>query len=457
MSAKNPIEKEIDKLGDQWEEFVDTELPILRWSIDPDANQIAFAFVKIQEEFGEDTTDFFISLHSDFDHPDTYGMTLAAELNQAVSSGLVELTREQQAGNEEESKEEHRGFAWHAPDLRRALSGYDAFIKSSKAVIDGFAEYFENLVLVISPVNVANVKGYIEWWSEISRVHRDFSVWPVNLKLVVFDNTKKPLFQDVAENWSEQICSLTPPLNLRAAINEVLNEADDGSPGAKFRKLFVDLNYGVQESDLPAIEKSSEAALALAGKHRWYDMWVSVLMLRASGLLNLGHADRAIQDYRQAQRFAEMGVKESKLGCDKLWLQALISEGSALLSLRNYEDAAIVYRHSAELAEQQGDTMMCMDSWRMESFCYEQLKQKNLAWQSALNALEAARKIDPAQVANTTAFYVGEALLRVAPDGQSEQEADKAMTELLGQDWQNLFKQGKQEKQSQQEVQGVAS
>lgn len=444
MSPKNPIEKEIDKLSDQWEEFVDSDLPILRWLIDPDANQIAFAFVKIQEEFGDDTTDFFISLHSDFDHPDTYGITLANELNQAVAAGLVELARE---SDENAENEDSQDFTWQAPNLNHTLSAYDAFIKSSKAVIDGFAEHFENLVLVIAPVNVANGKGYLEWWSEICRVHRDFNVWPKNFRLVVFDNAKIPIFDELAAAWPEQICSLIPPLNLRAAINEVLDKADDGTPGAKFRKLFVDLNYGVQESDLPAIEKASEAALAIAGKHRWYDMWVSVLMLRASGLLNLGEVDRALQDYRQAQRFSEMGVKENKLGCDKLWLQALLSEGSALLSLRNYEDAAPVYRKSAELAEQQGDTMMCMDAWRMESFCYEQLKQENLAWQSALNALEAARKLDPAQVANTTAFYVGEALLRVAPDNQSEQDADDAMTQLLGQNWQDMFKQGKQDKQ----------
>lgn len=430
MSQKNPIEKEVDKLSEQWEEFVDSELPILRWLIDPDANQIAFAFVKVQEEFGEDTSDFFISLYSDFKQPDSHGFTLAEELNKAVASGLAEMD------------EENKDFTWQAPDLSRVRSGYDALIKSSQAVIDGFGGYFENLVLVVSPVNIADGKKYLEWWSQVCRVHRDYSVWPKKLKLVVFDNARVPAMNELAGAWPDEICSMTPPLDLRGAINKVLAEADDGTPGAKFRQHFVDLNYGVQENDLAAIEKSSQAALDIAGKHQWYDMWVSVLMLRASGLLNLGNPKRALQDYRQAQRFAELGVRENKLGCDKLWLQALISEGSALLSLREYQDAAEVYRKSAELADQQGDAMMCMDSWRMESFCYEQLKKRDPAWQSAIKALQAARKIDPQQVANTTAFYVGEALMRVAPDTHQRQQADDAMKQLLGPAWQDMFKQG---------------
>jgi hypothetical protein len=86
MKPSNPIEGELAKLEEQWETFIDSEQPILRWLIPPDSYQIARAFVKVKEQFEDDNPDLFIGLASVFADPGRFAFALADELNRSTTS-----------------------------------------------------------------------------------------------------------------------------------------------------------------------------------------------------------------------------------------------------------------------------------------------------------------------------------------------------------------------------------
>ncbi|OZG72960.1 hypothetical protein BTA51_13455 [Hahella sp. CCB-MM4] len=434
MLPKNPIEKELQKLDAQWEEFVESELPILRWKVSPDANQLVYAYIKLREQFEDSPDDFFISLHSDFSSLEQFGYDLSIELDREITTG-IEASMEDEEKNETED-ESNQMLQWEKPDLNTALSGHDALFKCCNAVLTAFNDYFTNLVIVIWPHQISSLAQYQKWLEQACKIHRDYPVWGNNLKWIILDNEQQPGFNRLAQDYPEQILSQTPPLNLQGAINQVLEEADDGSDGAGFRQFLVDMNYAVQNNDLNELEKKSEAALGIAEKNQWSDMQVTVLLLRASGYLNAKRLDNALQDYQDAQAVAATGVKSNKPGCDKLLFQAHISEGSALLADKRYDEAAEAFRQSADIAEEQGDAMMSMESRRLQSYCFEQLKNKNRAWASALLGLNVARTIPADQRQYSTLPYLGEALVRVAPDREEKSHVHQAMTDLLGDAWQ---------------------
>ncbi|MDG9670645.1 hypothetical protein ONV78_23100 [Hahella sp. CR1] len=429
MTEKNPIEKEMEKLDAQWETFVESGRPILRWNIDPDANQLMAGFLKMREQFDETSGEFFVALHSEFSSLDRFGFDLSDELNREIAAGVAASAEDEDDENPEDA------FTWRAPDPKKALSGHDALYKSCHQILEAFADYFSTLVIAIWPHEVKDLKAWRRWLQLACEIHRDYKLWGGNLKWIIIDNAQRPAFAKLAQDYPTQIFSQTPPLNLREAMNKIMEEADDGSPGAAFRQCFVDMNYAVQNNDIPALRSRSERALTIAGEQAWFDMQCSVLLLRASGYLNAKQAEKALQDYQQAQQCALQGIEAERPGCDKLLFQAHISEASAYLSEKRYEEAAKSYRRSADIAEAQEDAMMCMESWRLQCYCLERLKLKGYAWESALRGLKAAGLIDPEQRQYTTLPYLGETLLRVAPTREDKDYVHEAMAALLGEGW----------------------
>jgi hypothetical protein len=122
-------------------------------------------------------------------------------------------------------------------------------------------------------------------------------------------------------------------------------------------------------------------------------------------------------------------------GCNKLQLQAIICEGTCLFSAERFDEAAIAYARGAQLAEQQGDFMLTLEGWRMASFSMERLKEKKSAWDYAMKAVEAGRKMDESARAQSTLPFLGQALLRLSPNNDIDKQIKLSFTEMLGDGW----------------------
>jgi tetratricopeptide (TPR) repeat protein len=318
--------------------------------------------------------------------------------------------------------------------LADCSTGFDAIFRSCKQALNSFGDYVHNIVLVITPTGIKNSDQYTQWWAECCKIHSAYH-WPENLKLVVFDTDKNSTLAALAHDKPSHIFSAHAPVNMAAAIQAILNEVDDGSANAKFRQHTVDLQQAVGKRDKPAIESLSSAAIALAEQYHWLDMWVVTLLTRAAGYLSLQLYEPALLDYRAAQIISAQGEQENVPGCNKLQLQAIICEGTCLFSAERFQEAANAYAKGAQLAEQQADLMLTLESWRMASFSMERLKQKNPAWDFAIKAVEAGRKMEKEQRAQSTLPFLGQALLRLSPNSEIDKQIKRNFAELLGEDW----------------------
>lgn len=159
------------------------------------------------------------------------------------------------------------------------------------------------------------------------------------------------------------------------------------------------------------------------------------MLTRAAGYLSLQAYEPALADYRNAQLIAAQGAQENIPGCNKLQLQAMICEGTCLFSAERFAEAAIAYAKGAQFAEQQQDSMLTLEGWRMASFSMERLKEKQPAWEYAMKALDAGRKMDQERRSQSTLPFVGQALLRLSPNGEIDKQIKSSFAELLGADW----------------------
>ncbi len=430
MKDTNPIQQELEKLDDQWEDFTSSKLPLFRWYFSADDIQLGLTFIKVKEQLDEKNPELFIHLHSEFFESDAFGRALADEMNQMIEAGIADAELEET----QEKAPPATIHPWQKPTLDNSINGFNCIFRSCKHALDSFGNYVHNIVLVITPARVHNADEYTRWWASCCDIHARYH-WPENLKLVVFDTEKNSTLAALAHNNPTHFHSVDAPVDMDAAMNAVLREVDDGSPTAKFRQLTVDLQKAVGKRDKPALEKLAAAAIALAEQQRWFDMWVVTLLTRAAGYLSLQTYEPALSDYRNAQLIAAQGAQENVPGCNKLQLQSMICEGTCLFSAERFSEAASAYAKGAQVAEQQEDAMLILEGWRMASFSMERLKEKQSAWEYAMKALEAGRKMDPEARVQSTLPFVGQALLRLSPNGEIDKQIKLSFAELLGPDW----------------------
>lgn len=431
MSEANPIQKEMEKLDEQWEEFISSKLPILRWHFSPDDIQLGLGFIKTKEQLDEKNPELFIHLHTEFISAETYSYALAEEMNQMIDDGIADAELEEIETASPANQIHH----WSKPDLNDCRTGYNALFRSCVHALQAFEDYVHYLVIVITPSAIKNHREYTYWWRKCCEIDARYR-WPANLKLVFFDTEKESPLAQLAQENPQHMHNLSAPVDMNAAIESVLKKADDGSPGATFRKLTVDLQKAVGKQDRPQMEKLSAAAIALAEQHQWFDMWVVTLLTRAAGYLGLQIYELALADYRNAQIIAAQGEQMHIPGCNKLQLQALICEGTCLFSSNRFEEAAVAYSKGAQLAETQQDSLMTLEGWRMASFCMERAGNKKIAWEHGIKALDAGDKMDAQQRAHSTMPFLAQALLRLSPNKEIDQHIKQRFNELLGEDWQ---------------------
>jgi len=430
MSKANPVQQDMAKLEEQWEEFASSKLPLFRWYFSTDDIQLGLGFIKVKEQLDEKNPELFIHLHSEFEEGDAFGRSLAEEMNEMIAAGISDAGIEEAEGKTPATTI-HR---WKSPPLDDCTNGFNCIFRSCKFALDAFGDYVHNIVLVITPSRIKNSAKYTQWWSKCCEIHSRYN-WPENLKLVFFDTDKNSDLATLSQENPGHIYSANAPVDMNATIQAILDEVNDGSPNAKFRQYTVDLQKAVGKQDKAGIEKLSAAAILIAEYHQWFDMWVVTLLTRAAGYLGLQDYDGALKDYRSAQLIAAQGEQKNVPGCNKLQLQAMICEGTCLFSAGKFDEAAIAYGKGAQLADLQQDLLMTLEGWRMASFCMERAKAPKIAWEHGMKALDAGDKMDEQARENSTLPFLGQALLRLSPSGEVNQHIKQRFDKLLGEGW----------------------
>lgn len=426
----NAIAKELAKLDEQWEDFISSKKPLLRWYFHPNNLPLARGFIRYKEQFNEKNPELYIELHSEFADVDKFGYTLAQEFNTLIASTIAEALdapSETPDANEALTR-------WVAPSLADCSTGHAALIRSLLQIVKHFEEYVHYIVVFIAPTSVKNPNAYVGWWQQYCAIVQKHE-WPPILKLVTFDSDSESELKRLSTQYPQQLESLDASIDFRNAINHVLDDADDGSAHAAFRKLNVQLQQAAGDRNGALLQETAEKALAIAKQQRWIDLAAAVLLTRAAGYINLNAHDRALDDYRLAQTVTQQGINEQVAGCDKLFIQAMIAEGTCLFILHRFAEAAAAYKNAAIEAEKQKDLFYALEGWRMASFCLERAKQLDLAWDFALKGLAVGDAMPEDMRANSTLPFLGQSLLRISPNQSVDLKIRERFDRLLGPDW----------------------
>jgi hypothetical protein len=442
----NAIEQELSILSNSWDEFIVGEQAILHWLINPADSLLVNAFIKVKEQFDENTGSWFIQLSCPFVSGETFGYHLAEEFNQLIRDGLDEVEAEKaevdaeeneadEAKNEGNAEIKNSNNDWQMFDVAQAQSGLHALFASVNSVISLFESSIEQLTLVINPVELKQPQAFCQWWEQLCTIVRNYSSWPPKLKLLALDNSTHPLLTSLFVKYPDAAMSQTPALNLNAAAKAVAEQTHDGSDGAQLRLLFLAMNTAIGEQNEAALINAGDEALVITQNNQWPDMTTTVFLTRAGGLLNFEKFSLAITDYKQAQIFAQIGIENKIPGCEKLLLQALLFEGTALFLASQLAPAAKAYEVAALKAEEFGDLWVALEAWRMAAFVAERLNQTAPAWQFATHALDVGRKMADEERAQSTLGFVGQAMLRLSANQQTKNDINTTFSELLGAEW----------------------
>ncbi len=414
----NAITQRIDKMTSQWKEFSAVkEARIARWLAEDGEVQMVETFYNLQTTEAGKTPDFFLKLESAFIDKESYTKKLLNELVQQYETSQKDF--------------EEAGILWRPsykkmPGTFPFFHNLENFAKSIKALQN-------HLVIYLSPQENDNFKEWTNWLNEA--LHWGI---PEQVRLMIMDTEKFPLFKTLAENNPVELITLKPQLNMDAALRQLAAKGNPKDPGVQFRKAYVALTQAATKGNLKELNQLSKQALTIAKANKWVQMQVVVHLTVGGTLLGKKEFKRALQTYKQAKTVAEKAYLKGETAGGKMMLNAMFGQGSTHIAAKEYREAALVYEQSVPVTEKIKDPFFTLESWRMAGYCYEASKQYEKAWECNQKALDVGLKLDKELRPNSTLPFVGQALLRLTRPLKLENAQLviwQRMIELVGPEW----------------------
>lgn len=419
MDPKNPISSSLNGLRAKWNAFaIDPVARLLIWLVAPDEAAVVQTMLLTENDArAAETPDLFLLLSSP--------LRDSADYKRALHVEFLEQYR----------------MSWDSlPDSERPprfeASPGDLFSTCS-AFLAHHDKVFEHLVLVLTPSEIEDEGGFVKWLAEAAQ-----SAGPLpRLRFLVLmpRGEGEAAAQEVVKRAGGRARVETPDLNMPAALEALSRQAGNlGSPGGKFRHLFVRLTNALGAGDLTQAERLGASALAITQTQSWPSLAVAVHFALGGGLLASGRAQEAVARYKSAVDAARAAGTSGAAEGSALELRAQLAVGCAQLRSGDYVTAASTYEQAAPLAQAQTDARLELECLRMASFCHESAGSPQRAWEHAQRALAVGQTMDAETRATSTLPYLGAALERLSKEdlpGLTPDQVERKMGGLLGKDW----------------------
>jgi hypothetical protein len=422
MARKNPIERRVDRVSDQWVEFAEAPNPrLLCWLAKADERPMVDAFIGVESDEQAGTLpDLFLRLRAPFMPAPPYGVLLRGELCD-------------QARALEDGAERPASARWAAPEHDRRESDVAFLVRTCVA----FAQHFElpgHLALLLEPEAVSDPGAFLVW------LQQAIGFAPANVRLIVVDDAEAPALSALVKAEPVRIVARPLDLDMAAARLQLSQEAGGlDTPGGQFRHLFVKLTNALGANDIQGALGYGQLALGITAAQGWFALAVPVHFALGAALAGLGRSEEANQHYGSAEIAATEGERAGDATCTKLKPQARMVRGGLLINMRLFRMAAQLFVETIPMAIAAGDARMALDGYRLASFCYEQDGQYDKAWQQGVDGLAYARTLDKETAGTSTVAYLGEGMMRLAkrPEYSSASlRIEREMVALTGRtDW----------------------
>jgi hypothetical protein len=417
-AGKNAVERRLDLLHDQWNEFAQAPEPrLLRWMIRADEWRMIEAFLAVEsdERTGE-TPDLFVRLAEPFRDVDSYGAALLDELRRQYAEAADALAEEGVPGH-----------PWEPPAPAPGTHSLLAFADGCAALQAHYTELMERLALVLAPAEVAD---YAEWKRWLLAAAERL---PEGVRLVVVDSVEAPALEGLAAADPERVRTVAAGLDMPAAYQELARAGGTASPGGQFRVAFAALAAALGAGDLAGAERAGQGAVAVATEHGWPQLSAAVHMAMGGGFMGAGRTADAVAAYARADAAGAQAEAHGDEAGPGLRLQAALGSAGARFAAGDFAGAAAAYEGALPLAQRAGDRRMAMECWRMSAYCHEQHGDAERAWLHGSRALDAGEALPPEERALSTLPYAGEGMLRLALHSPAHAEGvERRMAALLG-------------------------
>jgi hypothetical protein len=423
MARKNPIERRVDRVSDQWTEFAEApNARLLCWIAKPDERPMVDAFIGVESD-GEAGTlpDLFLRLRSPFAASPPYGVALRGEIWEQAES--------LQAGMDPPPK-----TRWAPPEWDRRESDVAFLVRTCGSFIEHF-KLPAHLALLLEPGGVSDVGAFQVW------LQQAIGLAPANVRFIVVDDSEARELAPLVRAEPVRVAARLLDLDMAGARLQLSQEAGNlDTPGGKFRHLFVKLTNALGAKDVQGALGYGQMALAITAAQGWFALAVPVHFALGAALAGLGRTEEANQHYGSAEIAATEGERAGDATCTKLKPQARMVRGGLLINMRMYRLAAQVFTETVPMAVAAADPRMVLDCYRLASFSYEQDGQYDKAWQLGVDGLGHAHKMDKEALNTSTLPYLGEGLMRLTRRPEysgSGLRIEREMVALLGRtDWQ---------------------
>jgi len=418
-----PILDRLEQLSGQWLDFAEKpDARVLVWLCEPDEHAMLDAFVGMEDDdrVGQ-TEDLFVPLQASF-VPGRYGAALLAEFKEkaeALHAGL----------------DDPGAKAWQPPPVAPNSPDPVPLLQACQTFIDHY-QLPGLLVLVLNPAEIADVPAFRAWLDLVTR-----SALPklAKLRLVVRDDRKAPALADLAKAQPERVVAVPADLDMAAARLEISENAGNlDKPGGQYRHQFVQMSNALGKQDLAAADAHGKAALDITAAQGWFALAVPIHLAMGASFAATGKTEEANRRYFGAEKAAADGEQAGDPNCGKLRVQARMCRGGLLIHAGAWQMAAALFAETVPLAVAIKDPGMIIDCHRLASFCQEQAKQYQPAWQHGVDGLAYARTVDKAALAHTQLPYLGLGLERVCKRSQfsgSWKRIEQELVALLGPEW----------------------
>lgn len=435
----NPVTQALHQVSEDWEDFAaDSKARIARWYVNPDGARIVNMMLEMVEQDVLEKPDLFIRIGGTLATANDYHWQVAQQLRMYAE----ELNKQLEAEDEPVVFDmlpaiSTTAKAYSAKELATALTQF----RRVNAQIVGL------LVLVITPHELPQPEQWPLWINQFltaeSALTQSPTAPPSKVRLMCFDPPDLNYLAELAEQQPDAVTTLQCDFNVADAAKDIVDEIDDDDPGAIFRQHFVNLSNAAEKQDLPLVEKHGETAIALAKQHHWFDMEVVVGLAIANAYLSQSDYNTSLERYEQTLVRCEQGQQDQAELANTMTYQTLMGKAMVEFCLERYAEAAISYSQAADIAEGDDEYLNALEAWRMASFSYEKAGATEPAWQTGWQALAAGEQLDKPMRSEVTLPYVGEALLRLAPDSRSfapkhtTEDVQQRLTAAVGDDWQD--------------------
>lgn len=395
----NPIAQRLGKLRGQWQSFADVaEARLLRWQVEDDELPMVEAlFAAESKPEAAETRDLFLIVPVPFADANRHGLALRDWL---CATWETERTQLAAAGVKAE---------WSCPALQPGhndiQSWLEALLSFHQAV--GGADN-EHVAVWLRPAELGDRSAHVMWLQQLAHAA------PARARFVVTDEQLRSELTTLAKYEPVRVYSQVAALDMPGALEELASgPLVPPGPGADFRLAYVRMGNAAKRGQMAEAEKQGDVALSVARAQGWHSLASVAQFGLAACALQINQPAQASQRFLAAEQSAQAGEATGEPQARLVRMQSRLLAGSAQLSAGDFDGAGMLFRTTVPLAQAVPSPRDELDAWRLTSYCHEQDKHWQPAWDAGLEGFKAAKAMDEDTRASSSAHYLCEALMRL--------------------------------------------